>query len=96
MFAWFFFWLMLQGADAASRVPLPGGSRQVFVMPENLSAVQKEDVAWASYVLLRNTNTTSVVRFFRFSYKLKFNLIELAIICQTLAPFLCVYRGRAR
>lgn len=30
-------------------------------MSENLSAVQKEDMAWASYVLLRNTNTTSVV-----------------------------------
>jgi hypothetical protein len=55
------FWLLLQGADAASRVPLPEGSSQVFVMSENLSAVQKEDMAWASYVLLRNTNTTSVV-----------------------------------
>lgn len=55
------FWLSLQGADAASRVPLPEGSIQVFVMSENLSAVQKEDMAWASYVLLRNTNTTSVV-----------------------------------
>jgi hypothetical protein len=54
---------VLQGADAASRVPLPEGSRQVFVMSENLSAEQKEDVAWASYVLLRNTNTTSVVCF---------------------------------
>ncbi|EER94628.1 hypothetical protein BDA96_01G344900 [Sorghum bicolor] len=51
----------LEGADAASRVPLPEGSSQVFVMSENLSAVQKEDMAWASYVLLRNTNTTSVV-----------------------------------
>uniref|UniRef100_A0A804LME9 Protein COFACTOR ASSEMBLY OF COMPLEX C SUBUNIT B CCB2, chloroplastic n=1 Tax=Zea mays TaxID=4577 RepID=A0A804LME9_MAIZE len=51
----------LEGADAASRVPLPEGSIQVFVMSENLSAVQKEDMAWASYVLLRNTNTTSVV-----------------------------------
>ncbi|RLN41376.1 protein COFACTOR ASSEMBLY OF COMPLEX C SUBUNIT B CCB2, chloroplastic [Panicum miliaceum] len=49
------------GADAASRVPLPEGSRQVFVMSENMSAAQKEDVAWASYVLLRNTNTTSVL-----------------------------------
>ena len=55
------FWLLLQGADAARRVPLPEGSSQVFVMSENLSAVQKEDMAWASYVLLRNTNTTSVV-----------------------------------
>ncbi|CAL4923421.1 unnamed protein product [Urochloa decumbens] len=51
----------LEGADAASRVPLPEGSRQIFVMSENLSAAQKEDVAWASYVLLRNTNTTSVL-----------------------------------
>ncbi|CAN6306100.1 unnamed protein product [Urochloa humidicola] len=51
----------LEGADAASRVPLPEGSRQVFVMSENLSAAQKEDIAWASYVLLRNTNTTSVL-----------------------------------
>ncbi|PAN48849.1 hypothetical protein PAHAL_9G410100 [Panicum hallii] len=51
----------LEGADAASRVPLPEGSRQLFVMSENLSAAQKEDVAWASYVLLRNTNTTSVL-----------------------------------
>ncbi|CAN6288994.1 unnamed protein product [Urochloa humidicola] len=51
----------LEGADTASRVPLPEGSRQVFVMSENLSAAQKEDMAWASYVLLRNTNTTSVL-----------------------------------
>lgn len=54
-------WLLLQGADAASRVPLPEGSSQVFIMSENLSAAQKEDLAWASYALLRNTNTTSVV-----------------------------------
>jgi hypothetical protein len=53
--------LLLQGADAASRVPLPEGSSQVFIMSENLSAAQKEDLAWASYALLRNTNTTSVV-----------------------------------
>lgn len=51
----------LEGADAANRVPLPDRSRQVFVMSENLSAAQKEDLAWASYVLLRNTNTTSVL-----------------------------------
>ncbi|XP_062200758.1 protein COFACTOR ASSEMBLY OF COMPLEX C SUBUNIT B CCB2, chloroplastic [Phragmites australis] len=51
----------LEGADAAGRVPLPVGSRQVFVMSENLSAAQKEEMAWVSYVLLRNTNTTSVL-----------------------------------
>jgi hypothetical protein len=56
------FWL-LQGAGAAGRVPLPEGSRQVFVIPDDLSAAQKEDMAWATYVLLQNTNTTSVVCF---------------------------------
>ncbi|BAT11718.1 Os10g0522500 [Oryza sativa Japonica Group] len=50
----------LEGAGAAERVPLPEGSRQVFAMSDSLSAAQKEDMAWASYVLLRNTNTTSV------------------------------------
>jgi hypothetical protein len=44
-------------------VPLPEGSRQVFVIPDDLSAAQKEDMAWATYVLLQNTNTTSVVCF---------------------------------
>lgn len=42
-------------------MPLPEGNRQVFVMSDNLSAAQKEEMAWASYVLLRNTNTTSVL-----------------------------------
>ncbi|KAM0897089.1 hypothetical protein ACQ4PT_022766 [Festuca glaucescens] len=51
----------LEGAGAASRVPLPEGSRQVFVIPDDLSAAQKEDMAWATYVLLQNTNTTSVL-----------------------------------
>jgi hypothetical protein len=56
-------WL-LQGAGAAGRVPLPEGSRQVFAIPDDLSEAQKEDMAWATYVLLQNTNTTSVVCFF--------------------------------
>lgn len=51
----------LEGAGAAGRVPLPEGSRQVFVIPEDMSAAQKEDMAWATYVLLQNTNTTSVL-----------------------------------
>uniref|UniRef100_A0A0D9XLP6 Protein COFACTOR ASSEMBLY OF COMPLEX C SUBUNIT B CCB2, chloroplastic n=1 Tax=Leersia perrieri TaxID=77586 RepID=A0A0D9XLP6_9ORYZ len=51
----------LEGAGAAERVPLPEGSRQVFAMSDNLSAAQKEEMAWASYILLRNTNTTSVL-----------------------------------
>ncbi|KAF6983866.1 hypothetical protein CFC21_001963 [Triticum aestivum] len=51
----------LEGAGASSRVPLPEGSRQVFVIPDDLSTAQKEDMAWATYVLLQNTNTTSVL-----------------------------------
>uniref|UniRef100_A0ACD5TIN3 Uncharacterized protein n=1 Tax=Avena sativa TaxID=4498 RepID=A0ACD5TIN3_AVESA len=51
----------LEGAGAAGRVPLPERSRQVFVIPNDLSAAQKEDMAWATYVLLQNTNTTSVL-----------------------------------
>ncbi|XBJ16892.1 protein COFACTOR ASSEMBLY OF COMPLEX C SUBUNIT B CCB2, chloroplastic-like isoform X1 [Triticum dicoccoides] len=51
----------LEGAGASSRVPLPEGSRQVFVIPDDLSTSQKEDMAWATYVLLQNTNTTSVL-----------------------------------
>jgi hypothetical protein len=54
---------------------LPEGSRQVFAIPDDLSEAQKEDMAWATYVLLQNTNTTSVVRFLltqiEFSYILE-------------------------
>ncbi|KAM0882451.1 hypothetical protein ACQ4PT_032313 [Festuca glaucescens] len=56
-----FILLYSTGAGAAGRVPLPEGSRQVFVIPDDLSAAQKEDMAWATYVLLQNTNTTSVL-----------------------------------
>jgi hypothetical protein len=56
---------VLQGADAASRVPLPEGSRQVFVMSENLSAEQKEDVAWAS-MSCYGTQTQHLWYVFRF------------------------------
>lgn len=41
---------------------LPEGAEQIFVMSENVSIAQQEDLAWATYVLLRNTNTTSVVK----------------------------------
>ncbi|KAM3409127.1 hypothetical protein ACQJBY_001858 [Aegilops geniculata] len=51
----------LEGAGASSRVPLLEGSKQVFVIPDDLSTAQKEDMAWATYVLLQNTNTTSVL-----------------------------------
>ncbi|XP_073101840.1 protein COFACTOR ASSEMBLY OF COMPLEX C SUBUNIT B CCB2, chloroplastic isoform X1 [Elaeis guineensis] len=51
----------LKGATPVDRSSLPEGTKQIFVMSENASVSQKEDLAWASYVLLRNTNTMSVV-----------------------------------
>ncbi|WOL00113.1 hypothetical protein Cni_G08826 [Canna indica] len=50
----------LEGANAVDRASLPEGNRQVFLM-SNISDTQKEDLAWASYVLLRNTNSMSVI-----------------------------------
>lgn len=35
-------------------------SRQIFVLANNLLELQKEDLAWASYALLKNTKTTSL------------------------------------
>ncbi|XP_077248583.1 chaperone (DUF2930) isoform X2 [Tasmannia lanceolata] len=49
------------GTNLVDRSTLPEGNKQVFVMQENLSDTQKEDLAWGSYVLLRNTNTMSVL-----------------------------------
>ncbi|XP_073101841.1 protein COFACTOR ASSEMBLY OF COMPLEX C SUBUNIT B CCB2, chloroplastic isoform X2 [Elaeis guineensis] len=51
----------LKGATPVDRSSLPEGTKQIFVMSENASVSQKEDLAWASYVLLRNTNTMSVL-----------------------------------
>ncbi|XP_073101842.1 protein COFACTOR ASSEMBLY OF COMPLEX C SUBUNIT B CCB2, chloroplastic isoform X3 [Elaeis guineensis] len=51
----------LKGATPVDRSSLPEGTKQIFVMSENASVSQKEDLAWASYVLLRNTNTMSLI-----------------------------------
>ncbi|XP_038982564.1 protein COFACTOR ASSEMBLY OF COMPLEX C SUBUNIT B CCB2, chloroplastic isoform X2 [Phoenix dactylifera] len=51
----------LKSATPVDRSSLPEGNKQIFVMSENASVTQKEDLAWASYVLLRNTNTMSVL-----------------------------------
>lgn len=44
------------------RTSLPEGNRQIFLMSDNISDDLKEDMAWASYALLRNTNSISVVQ----------------------------------
>lgn len=51
----------LKGADPVDRISVPEGNKQIFAMSESISATQKEDFAWGSYVLLRNTNTMSVL-----------------------------------
>ncbi|XP_043714579.1 protein COFACTOR ASSEMBLY OF COMPLEX C SUBUNIT B CCB2, chloroplastic isoform X2 [Telopea speciosissima] len=51
----------LKGATLADQSALPEGNKQTFIMSESLSDIQKEDLAWATYILLRNTNTMSVL-----------------------------------
>lgn len=52
---------VVQGAATMNQTTLPEGVNQIFVMSENISDVLKEDLAWATYVLLRNTNSIAVV-----------------------------------
>ncbi|KAK1392541.1 protein COFACTOR ASSEMBLY OF COMPLEX C SUBUNIT B CCB2, chloroplastic [Heracleum sosnowskyi] len=49
------------GASQVDQASLPDGSEQVFLLPQNISNSIKEDLAWGTYILLRNTNTVSVL-----------------------------------
>ena len=40
---------------------LPDGTEQIFVMSKDIVDGLKEDLAWASYILLRNTNAIAAV-----------------------------------
>lgn len=51
----------MQGASQVDEAILPDGSEQVFLMSRDISDSIKEDLAWGTYILLRNTNTVSVV-----------------------------------
>ncbi|XP_062120513.1 protein COFACTOR ASSEMBLY OF COMPLEX C SUBUNIT B CCB2, chloroplastic isoform X2 [Humulus lupulus] len=51
----------LKGASPMDQTTIPEGSEQIFVMSEDVSDTQKEDLAWATYILLRNTNTLAVL-----------------------------------
>ncbi|KAG6716815.1 hypothetical protein I3842_04G067600 [Carya illinoinensis] len=50
----------LKGASAADQATIPEGTEQIFVMSQNILDTKKEDLAWATYILLRNTNTIAV------------------------------------
>ncbi|KAL9267819.1 COFACTOR ASSEMBLY OF COMPLEX C SUBUNIT B CCB2, chloroplastic-like protein [Drosera capensis] len=51
----------LKGASQVEQTPLPKGAEQIFVMSENVGDGLKANLAWATYVLLRNTNSVSVL-----------------------------------
>ncbi|ONI27267.1 hypothetical protein PRUPE_1G077000 [Prunus persica] len=49
------------GATPMDQTSIPRGCEQIFVISQNVSNTQKEDLAWATYILLRNTNTIAVI-----------------------------------
>lgn len=51
----------LKGASPLLQASIPEGSEQIFAMSPNISETLKEDLAWGSYTLLRNTNSISVL-----------------------------------
>ncbi|KAJ4706088.1 Protein COFACTOR ASSEMBLY OF COMPLEX C SUBUNIT B CCB2 chloroplastic [Melia azedarach] len=51
----------LKGATPLDQKTLPESGEQIFIMSQNISDGLKENLAWATYVLLRNTNSISVL-----------------------------------
>ncbi|KAL9163393.1 hypothetical protein ABFS82_06G037500 [Erythranthe guttata] len=51
----------LKGAPPTDRKSIPKGSEQIFAMSQDIATDAKEDLAWGTYVLLRNTNSISVL-----------------------------------
>lgn len=47
---------------------LPDGTQQIFVMSSDIADGLKEDLAWTSYILLRNTNAIAAVRHIDYHY----------------------------
>ncbi|XP_057870138.2 protein COFACTOR ASSEMBLY OF COMPLEX C SUBUNIT B CCB2, chloroplastic isoform X2 [Cryptomeria japonica] len=54
----------LKGTNVARQTILPVNCREVFLIAECLSDVDKEDLAWGSYALLRNTLSMSLVCYY--------------------------------
>ncbi|KAF5800483.1 putative cofactor assembly of complex C subunit B, CCB2/CCB4 [Helianthus annuus] len=51
----------LKGASPVVKASIPEGAEQIFAMSPDISDTSKEDLAWGSYTLLRNTNSISVL-----------------------------------
>ena len=50
-----------QGAQPMDEKTIPDDTEQIFVMSTDIVDCLKEDLAWASYVLLCNTNAIAMV-----------------------------------
>ncbi|KAK3008626.1 hypothetical protein RJ639_013813 [Escallonia herrerae] len=51
----------LKGATLVNQKVIPEGAEQTFIMSQDISDSIKEDLAWGTFILLRNTNTISVL-----------------------------------
>ncbi|GER34970.1 hypothetical protein STAS_11225, partial [Striga asiatica] len=51
----------LKGTAPTDQKIIPEGAEQIFIMSEDLNDDKKEDLAWGTYALLRNTNSISVL-----------------------------------
>ncbi|KAL3839512.1 hypothetical protein ACJIZ3_024103 [Penstemon smallii] len=51
----------LKGATPTDKKTIPEGAKQIFVMSPNIEDTLKDNLAWGTYVLLRNTNSISVL-----------------------------------
>ncbi|KAI7738128.1 hypothetical protein M8C21_014537 [Ambrosia artemisiifolia] len=51
----------LKGANPVVQASIPEGAEQIFAMSPDISDTIREDLAWGSYTLLRNTNSISVL-----------------------------------
>lgn len=82
----------MQGAAPVDQTTLSEGIKQIFAMSENISDIQKENLAWATYILLRNTNTIAVVYSMNNFYLLELEIYKLIVIVVSERSQLCFYK----
>lgn len=66
-----------QGAQPVEQTTLPDEAQQVFVMSTDIADGLKEDLAWTSYILLRNTNAIAAVCHIDYHYQFIIIVINL-------------------
>lgn len=67
-----------QGAQPMDEKTIPDDTEQIFVMSTDIVDCLKEDLAWASYVLLRNTNVIAMVNLMDYQF-IMINLKKLMV-----------------